>query len=608
MRNMLAPHVIPAHWGEFWGRHDADWIKDWKPRYVKVVCDDETVPHAQELPKDAILLVRNYPLSEQGHNRGFSPKALSEAGAPAAASELAQTGSGRDLLVSGPGAFAKARDGMLSELGVNDLPEAVGIAHAQTHARTMTWLAARGIDPQRSRFEGLNEPMFWSSEKPELVARYELARLREAKRLGVPGLVLFNCGVGWPGNGGVKDAPPDYSFMQPVVREMRSTDALGFHEYWALNGPKENWKWWAGRIQQCTLQAPILITECGIDTGVTGRWYGGWGDLPGTWDEKARRYVDELLWYAEQCLKDGRVQAIFPFTYDIGSREWEKFDVRNQVFLGELYRRPANAVIPPPVTPGAPGDPAKPKPPTQPAEDSAWEAVKAQATDLRGKLKTNGSYAKRSLTAIKRIVVHHSTGQPSVTWEGIARYHVDHNKWPGIGYHFGIRQDGSVAYLGDASDVRWHAGDANGDSIGVCFAGTFTTTEPSPASVAAFGQLRTALERALGRKLQIVGHRDVGETVCPGDRLYEAVIAGEQREAVRQAMLATGQKHDLTLLNPVAALYRAIVAAGLLPVSEEFRVTAGNVEYVAQVGRAPGGPASVFYCPVGLWDRVSRAT
>lgn len=315
MRNMLGTHLIPAHWGNFWGRHDADWIKAWAPRFVKVVCDDETVPHIAELPPAATIIVRNYPLSEQGHNRGFAAKSLSLTAA--ADMGLPQTGSGRDLARGGPGAFADAEalTGVVTR-GMSDLPEAVGVAHAQAHARTAAWCKAQGVDPARLIFEGLNEPLLWATEPPELVARYEAARLKEAHRLGLR-CVIGNFGVGWPGNGGVQDAPVQWDFFRPAIAQMVAGDYMGLHEYWALQGPTQNWKWWGGRFTQCPYRVPILITECGVDTGVTGQWYGGWGDIPAaTWDERAAKYVDWLLWYAGQALADGRVQCVLPFSYD----------------------------------------------------------------------------------------------------------------------------------------------------------------------------------------------------------------------------------------------------------------------------------------------------
>ena len=178
--------------------------------------------------------------------------------------------------------------------------------------------------------------------------------------------MVGNFGVGWPGNSG-EDQPVDWDFFKPVIDTMQAGDYLGLHEYWALGGPQENWTWWAGRFLQCPYDVPILITECGIDTGVSGQAYGGWQNLPGDEGQRAARYIDELWWYARHCLADGRVKGILPFTYDRGSSEWTNMDLRCPAFMTPfLARLAADPITPPPpedeVPPMAPSPPPKPPP------------------------------------------------------------------------------------------------------------------------------------------------------------------------------------------------------------------------------------------------------
>jgi hypothetical protein len=155
---------------------------------------------------------------------------------------------------------------------------------------------------------------------------------------------------------------------------MQAGDYLATHEYWALNGPQQNWKWWAGRFLQCPYKVPMLITECGIDTGVTGQWYGGWDDLPGTVDEKAKRYCDEIWWYAKQCAADGRIKGIFPFTYDIGGKEWEKFDIRSTPFLNQFFIKLNAEGMPQPASTGGTTMPMTPEIAAQ-IRNSAWNKL-----------------------------------------------------------------------------------------------------------------------------------------------------------------------------------------------------------------------------------------
>jgi hypothetical protein len=594
MSNPVGVHWIPVHVGEIGGLHDREWFKRQGPAFVKIITNDETVPHIEDVPAGAKLIIRNYPLSEQGHDRGF---AVRLAGLEDA--RLTQEGSRRDYLVSGPGAFAEVLRREVWLEGMHSVPEAVGAEHAATCNRIAQWCAGRGVGKERLLFEGLNEPMLWSTEPPDVVARYYAAFLKGLHGFGLRG-VCGNFGVGWPGNGGVQDAPVDWAPFRPMIDAMIDGDYLGLHEYWALEGAGQNWRWWAGRFTQCPYEVPILITECGIDTGVTGQFYGGWANLPGQMTERARRYVGELAWYWQQCRADGRVQAIFPFTYDRGSDTWVHFDHRNEDLLREVTSRVAEFPAPEPFVWNAPSNP-------RPPIDPFWTALKAafggQVVDVRGVLKVNGSYAKRSEASIERIIVHHTAAASSVTWAAVARYHVDSRGWPGIAYHLGITPDGGLSYLGSIDTVRYHAGTANSDSIGICFAGNFETDQPTPAALATFSKLRGVLADYLGRELSVVGHRDVSETACPGKHLYDALF-GVAAPSLEGLILAEGAKHDMVTTQAQFALCAALLEDGLLPVSDEYEVTHAGVVYVGRVARGPDGQAWAYYCRKGQWDQV----
>lgn len=380
MANPLSVHWIPAHRGSIGGKTDAQWFAAWDPAFVKIITDNETVPYLEDVPPAAQIVVRNYPMSELGHDRGFATTAATPA-APAAATPAApapfpQNGTPRDQRVSGSGAFASGPAPSVVIAGLTSKPEDVGVEHAAICNRIAQWCEGRGVPRSRLVFEGLNEPMLWSVEPPAQVARYYRQFLISLHGYNLRG-VAGNFGVGWPGNGGVQDAPVQWSFWQPVVDVMLAgerPDYLGLHEYWALNGVAENWRWWAGRYEQCPFNIPILITETGIDTGVTGHYYGGWLDLPGQMTERATRYVGELAWYWQKCRADGRIKGIFPFTYDRGSDTWVNFDIRNEDLLKELVARkaefPAAAVVTPPPTPPPPTPP--PSGLEQALRNAAW--------------------------------------------------------------------------------------------------------------------------------------------------------------------------------------------------------------------------------------------
>ncbi len=314
---MIFPHWIPTHQGTFGPYNDKDVLAHWLShapvngeRFVKIISVDATVPYIEMVSESAKIIARNHSMSEE-HGFAIAP------------AELARR-------------------------------------HAETCNTTATWCEARGVPRSRLLFEGLNEPHLWADDLPAATAAYYAAFLRGLHGYGLHG-VIGNFGVGWPGNGGVQDAAVDWAFFKPAIDTMITGDYLGLHEYWALQGPAQNWRWWGGRFLQCPYQVPILITECGIDTGVTGAWFGGWRDLPeNTVDAQAQRYCDELWWYAGECAKDGRVQGITPFTYDIGSADWQKFNLRDEVFVRYFLERldavglPKPGTVLPPVPPVIP--------------------------------------------------------------------------------------------------------------------------------------------------------------------------------------------------------------------------------------------------------------
>ena len=157
--------------------------------------------------------------------------------------------------------------------------------------------------------------------------------------------------------------------------------------------------------------------------------------------------------------------------------------------------------------------------------------VGVEVEDLHGVLPIHVSkhYEQRSHDAITTVVLHHTAGSRAISWERIARLHVEDNDWPGIGYHVGIRlYDGvvTVSILNDLETISWHVENSNAPLIGVCLAGNFETTEPTELEVDTVRAVIVGLEAWLGRPLSFVGHRDVRDTACPGTNLYDAVFGG----------------------------------------------------------------------------------
>ena len=121
------------------------------------------------------------------------------------------------------------------------------------------------------------------------------------------------------------------------------------------------------------------------------------------------------------------------------------------------------------------------------------------------------------------IVVHHTAGNESSpeTLRAVfkARFGVDY-----IGYHYAIFPDGSVAK--DISDetigIHNNGGRLNNtNSVGISLVGNFEEGEPTQAQLDKLVDIarKIILKYTVSRE-NIVGHRDMKATACPGRNLY----------------------------------------------------------------------------------------
>jgi len=133
---------------------------------------------------------------------------------------------------------------------------------------------------------------------------------------------------------------------------------------------------------------------------------------------------------------------------------------------------------------------------------------------------STSNYATRSLSRINQIVVHHSAsiGQAAKDY---ARYHVQSKGWPGIGYHFVIEINGDIIQANPLVNVSYNVSGHNTRSIGICLSGDFTKQEPSSQQLKSLKNLIGHLRRELPQKLEVFGHKDYGQTSCPGPALYK---------------------------------------------------------------------------------------
>lgn len=516
---MIYPHWMPLHRGAFGPYTDKNVFEKWNPAIIKIVWNGSTIPYLEDFPPNAKIIWRNHPLSEEFHSGLNTAEMMRFSGL-----ELPNTSIIGD---NGLPQNGSARDGRyvpkIAARAALELPtpEQAASVYVRNAVEVAEYCESRGIPRTRLLFEGPNEYPVWSHGYDGL-ARLEAARLRGLHANGLFG-VVSNLGVGWPGNTG-KDMPPVWAWALPFINEMRNGDYLGTHEYWSLAGITQNWRWWAGRILQCPYNVPVIVTEGGIDVGVEGVATAkkGWLDLPGTTDEKAARYLNELWQYCEAVHADGRVKAMTVYTYDGNRSDWGQFDIRIEQFIVAFLQRVRATGLP------KPGNIAMEQTLTEMLSSEFGNDFENIASSLPHH--ATKRYAKRPIAQIDRVVLHH-TDTGSTTWQAIARYHVASLDWPGIGYHVGIQTRSGrviVSLLNTPETVSYHAHQiGNNNGLAVAVMGKFDTASPSDAEEMTIRRVVDVIRRwaTWNRNIPVQGHGDVpgNDTACPGNALKSII-------------------------------------------------------------------------------------
>jgi len=128
------------------------------------------------------------------------------------------------------------------------------------------------------------------------------------------------------------------------------------------------------------------------------------------------------------------------------------------------------------------------------------------------------------------IIIHHSaTDRDQTSFESVNEFHKQ--KWNFksklgyyIGYQYFITADGKL-YQGRADDETGaHTIGYNINSIGICLAGNFMVEQPTPAQINSLESLVASKREQWNIPVKnILGHREVGQTLCPGDNLMSWV-------------------------------------------------------------------------------------
>lgn len=158
---------------------------------------------------------------------------------------------------------------------------------------------------------------------------------------------------------------------------------------------------------------------------------------------------------------------------------------------------------------------------------------------------------------ITRIILHHAAAK-SCTPEQIHSWHLEFG-WCGFGYHYLVRKSGDV-YKGRPDDcIGAHAGNNNGDSIGICFEGNFES-EQMPDEQKNAGKELVAMLKEKYSINKVQRHSDVNATACPGKYFPFDFIADSTKEVVYTARFPVIKKGDTGV--DVNVLQKMLIGSG----------------------------------------------
>jgi N-acetylmuramoyl-L-alanine amidase len=236
--------------------------------------------------------------------------------------------------------------------------------------------------------------------------------------------------------------------------------------------------------------------------------------------------------------------------------------------------------------------------------------------------KTTGT-CKRRFFPVQQLFVHHTAGtnfdvHPQATMRAIYWYHTVRRGWCDIGYNFVIGRDGTI-YEGrwarpyhpweehtseDGSGrgvVGAHVANYNSGSVGISLMGNYEITPVPPdmrrslAELLAWEVDRHNLkplgshtyrnpETGLTRKLPyIAGHRDAGQTACPGKFTYSSLP--EVRRDTK-AVIGAGKKNSAITFaaSPLFVNYGQTVPLSGTLVAEDAPLDGRTVTLYERVG------------------------
>jgi hypothetical protein len=150
-------------------------------------------------------------------------------------------------------------------------------------------------------------------------------------------------------------------------------------------------------------------------------------------------------------------------------------------------------------------------------------------------------------------VVHHSASSPNLTIEDIHQMHLNLG-WICVGYHAIILRDGTIQYGRPMEFQGAQTQGYNDKSLGVCLIGYFHKDsvnqgqypdKPTDEQLTSLVEVLTNWKKKIPQKVEIVGHRQLNSTSCPGDGISHLTIEGIAKK-VDNAI-----KHEIPTTIPI---------------------------------------------------------
>ncbi len=169
------------------------------------------------------------------------------------------------------------------------------------------------------------------------------------------------------------------------------------------------------------------------------------------------------------------------------------------------------------------------------------------ADELKERLRINTDDLGRTLTwplsypeKVSKIIVHHTAttkhlDDPARAIRDIYYWHSVKKGWGDIGYNYIIDQQGNIyeGRFGGEGVIGAHAGPGNTGSIGIALLGEYEQTSPPESAITSLTNLIREKAKLYqidteGNSLfrgknypNIMGHRDIMSTACPGQKVYD---------------------------------------------------------------------------------------